>query len=478
VDVVIRRSYRRPLIALTCAASTFSLAQSVVVPALPAFRRDLHASTEWATWLFTAFLLTAAVSTPLAGKLGDQFGKRRLLLVLFVVFVVGTFGAIFAWNIWSLIAFRALQGCAGGVFPLSYGIVRDEFPPEKVAWAFGFISTAFAIGGGAGLLISGLCIDYLSWRWMFALLTLASVLSFLLVLLEVRESGVRTPSRLDVPGALLLSVGLATFLLGVTEGSHWGWSSVRVLGLFAASVVAFATWPVLELRVAEPLIDMRLFVHRPVLVVNVLMVILGLALVNTFILIPVLVEAPRGLPASVTHLVHYGFGASATQAGLIMLPQSLTITPGGMLSGPLGRRFGLRWPLAAGMLMLAGCALALSLWHAHPWQIGAAMAVYGFGFGLAFTAAMTVIAESVPANVMGVAGGITAIMRTVGLQIGAQIGAAILAGEVIAGTNVPAEGAFVAAFAISGALAVVGLVVSLVALPRGGRGVAAQLVAA
>jgi len=475
---VARQSYRRTLVALTFAASTFSLAQTVVVPALPALRRDLHASTEWSTWLFTAFLLTAAVSTPLAGKLGDQFGKRRLLLFLFALFVIGTFGACFAWNIWALIAFRALQGCAGGVFPLSYGIVRDEFPPEKVAWAFGFISTAFAIGGGAGLLISGLCIDYLSWRWMFALLTLASVLSFLLVLLAVPESRVRTPSRLDVPGAVLLSVGLATFLLGVTEGSHWGWSSARVLGLFAASVVAFGAWPVLELRVPEPLIDTRLFVYRPVLVVNGLMFILGLALVNTFILIPVLVQAPRGLSAPVAQLVHYGFGASATRTGLIMLPQSLTITPGGMLSGPLGRRFGLRWPLGAGMLMLAGCALVLALWHAHPWQIGAAMAVYGFGFGLAFTAAMTVIAESVPANVMGVAGGLTAIMRTVGLQVGAQVGAAILAAEVIAGTTVPAESAFVVAFVISGALALVGLVVSLVALPRGGLRGAPELAAA
>src|SRR5207253_10369562 len=115
------------------------------------------------------------------------------------------------------------------------------------------------------------------------------------------------------------------------------------------------------------------------------MLILGLALVNTFVLIPILVQAPRGLASSAAHLLHYGFAASATKTGLIMLPQSLTITPGGLLCAPLGRRYGLRLPIGAGMLMLAACAVVLSLWHDHPWQIGLAMAVYGFGFGLAFT---------------------------------------------------------------------------------------------
>src|SRR3954463_14282734 len=139
----------------------------MIVPALPSLQRDMHTSTAWATWLLTGFLLVSAVATPVLGKLGDQYGKERMLLVSLSVFFVGCVGAAFAWNIATLITARGVQGFGGAVFPLSFAIIKDEFPPEKVGGALGTVSAVFGVGGGLGLALSGVIIDQASWRWLF-----------------------------------------------------------------------------------------------------------------------------------------------------------------------------------------------------------------------------------------------------------------------------------------------------------------------
>src|SRR5436305_3233115 len=185
----------------------------MVIPALPALQHDLHTTTTWVTWVLTVFLLVASVATPVLGKLGDQYGKERILTIALAVFLVGCIGAAAAWNIWSLIAFRAVQGAGGAVFPLSFSIIRDEFPPEKVGVAIGLISATFGVGGGFGIVLSGLLIDHFSWRWLFATGAVPIALSILLIHRFVPESPIKTASRLDVPGATLLSGGLACLLL-------------------------------------------------------------------------------------------------------------------------------------------------------------------------------------------------------------------------------------------------------------------------
>ena len=154
-----RQHYNVTLGVLALAGLAYALQQTMILPALPSLQRDLHTSTAWATWLFTAFLLVSAVATPVLGKLGDQYGKERFLLVSLLVFFVGCVAAIFAWNIWSLIVFRAIQGVGGAVFPLSFAIVCDEFPPEKVGAGVGLVSAVLGIGGGLGLVLSGVLVD-------------------------------------------------------------------------------------------------------------------------------------------------------------------------------------------------------------------------------------------------------------------------------------------------------------------------------
>src|SRR5207248_10168128 len=146
----------------------------MVIPALPTLQHDLHTTTTWVTWVLTVYLLVASVATPLLGRLGDQYGKERLLLISLLIFLAGSVGAAAAWNIWVLIAWRALQGAGAAVFPLSYGIIRDEFPREKVGVAIGLISAVFGIGGGFGIVLFVVIVVHLSWRWIFIVVSINS----------------------------------------------------------------------------------------------------------------------------------------------------------------------------------------------------------------------------------------------------------------------------------------------------------------
>jgi EmrB/QacA subfamily drug resistance transporter len=463
-----RQHHNVTLAILTIAGTAYALQQTMVIPALPAFQRELHTTTTWATWVLTVLLLVASVATPILGKLGDQYGKERLLVIALSVFLVGCVGAALAWNIWALIGFRAVQGAGGAVFPLSFAIIRDEFPRERVGVGIGLVSAVFGVGGGFGIVFSGLIVDHLSWRWLFITGSIPVAIAVLLVALFVPESPIKTPSRVDFVGAALLSVGLVALLLALTEGESWGWSSGRVLGLFAGAAAGLAAWVVAELRVPEPMVDMRVFVRRQVLFTNATALIAGFAMFGTFVLIPNFVETPRGL-GSVARVVHYGFGASATKAGLYLLPSSIALLFAGPVAGLIGRRTGSKWPLAAGMLLVAAAAGSLAAWHAHPWQILAAMPALGVGVGFAFAAMATLITEAVSPTETGVATGMNTVMRTVGGVIGGQVGAALLSAHLIRGTNVPAVDGFEVAFTAGAAAAVVGAVVAMLVTPPRAR---------
>jgi EmrB/QacA subfamily drug resistance transporter len=460
-----RQHYNVTLAILATVGTAFALQQTMVIPALPAFQHELHTSTEWVTWVLTVFLLVASVSTPLLGKLGDQYGKERMLLISLSIFLAGCIGCALAWNIGSLIGFRALAGVGAAVFPLSFAIIRDEFPPEKVGVAIGLVSAVFGVGGGFGIVISGLIVDNLSWRWLFIIGSIPIAVCVPLVHKFVPESPIKTSSRVDFVGASLLSTGLICLLLALTEGESWGWSSGGVLGLFTAAAVVLTAWVVAELRVPEPMVDMHVFSRRPVLLTNVTALITGFAMFGTFVLIPNFVETPHGLSSSVARFVDYGFDASATKAGLYLLPSSVMLLFAGPVAGLIGRRTGFKWPLAAGMLLAGASAASFALWHDHPWQILAAMPLLGVGVGFAFAAMATLITEAVRPTETGIATGMNTVMRTVGGVIGGQVGAAILTAHAIGDTGVPTARGYEIAFAIAAAAAFVGAVVAVFVTP-------------
>jgi MFS family permease len=463
------RSHNVTLAALLAAGLTFSFQQTLVLPALPRLQHELHASTAWVTWVLTGFLLSSAVATPLLGKLGDQYGKGRLLTISLALLLLGSFGAIFAWNIWSLIGFRALQGLGGGVFPLAYAIIKDEFPPDRVGSGVGIMASMLAVGGGCGLVLSGIIVDHLSWRYLFILGTIGVAVAALLVHRFVPESPIRTRARLDVAGAALLSVGLIANLVALTEGDRWGWLSGRTLGFFAAGLLILIVWMRVELRRAEPMIDMRTMRERAVLLTNLTSFLIGLAAFGVWVMIPIFVQTPNGLSNRVAHLVTYGFGASATDTGLYLLPGSVLGVVMAAASGRIWQRFGPKWPLAGSLASVATGLALLGVWHDHPWQIVSLMVVVGGVLPMAFAAMATIIVHTVPPGETGVATGVHTVIRMVGNTVGGQVCAAILAAGAIAGTHVPSESAFDNAFWVGAAVGGVAAGAALLITPRRSR---------
>ena len=446
-----RQHHNVTLAILTLAGAAFSLQQTMVFPALGTFQEEFGTSTAWTTWVLTGFLVSGAVLTPILGRLGDQFGKERLLLVSLGLFLAGCLGAAFAWSLPSLIAFRVVSGAGGALFPLSFAIIRDEFPADKVKVGMGLLSAVWGVGGGFGIVLSGVIVDNFSWRYLFLLGSIPVALSLVLVDRFVPESPIRSPSRVDVPGALLLSGGLISLMVVLTEGEDWGWGSPLLLAVVALAAALFICWGLVEARSSSPMVDLRMLAHRPILLTNIATLIAGFALFSCFVLVPTFVESDAG----------YGFGATATEAGLYLLPSSLLMLVAGPLAGMLGRRYGSKWPLAGGMVVVSAAALLFALAHDDSGSVLLASALLGLGVGAAFAAMAALIADNVDQREMGVAGGMNTVVRMIGGVIGGQVGAAVLTARTIGTTSVPTESAFTITFALSAVTALVAAAIAV-----------------
>lgn len=453
-------SYRATFLALSLALGSYAMLQTAVVPALPALQRDLHTNIALVTWTFTGFMLVSAVATPIVGKLGDLYGKERMLLVTIAFFFVGCVGSVFATNIWTLIVVRALQGIGGGIFALVYAIVKDEFPEDRLQGTIGFLSALTGVGGGLGFVMSGLMIDHLSWRWLFGIGSIPIGLGFLAVHFFVPESPIKSPARLDIPGAVLLSASLVTLLLALTEAHKWGWTSARILGLFAVAALLAALWLRVELRVPEPLVDVRMLADRVVALTNLCSFLMGFAIFTSFILVPQFVETPHARGG-------YGFGATNTEAALYLLGGTATGFVSGLFAGRITRRFGRRLVLAAGLGVTALGYGFFALFHDQVWQVVVAQAVAGAGFPFAMAVVATTIVSSVRPTETGVATGMNNVLRLIGQVIGAQLVAAILESSVRRG--VPAEHGFTISWTIGAVFAVVAMVVAAFIPTQAGR---------
>ncbi|MGE4123254.1 MAG: MFS transporter, partial [Solirubrobacterales bacterium] len=436
-----RQHYSLTLAALAVSALAYALMQTMVAPALPQIQRDLNTSTTSVTWVLTVYLLAASVATPVLGRLGDIFGKERILVWVLALFGAGSVLAALSHSLPLLIAGRAIQGAGGAVFPLAFGIIRDEFPQRLVGTGIGLISATFGIGGGAGLVLSGLIVDHLEYEWIFWLGLGGTVIAVAATILFVPESPVKTPARIDWAGAALLSAGLICVLLGVSEGNTWGWTSAGVLGLFVAGIAILAIWMAFETKVAQPLVSMNLMRLRGVWTTNLAGLLVGFGMFGSFILIPQFVQAPT--PTG------YGFGASVTEAGLFLLPSAAVMLFAGPLAGSLGVRYGSKVPLTIGALVGCAAFILLSLFHSTHASIFIAGGVLGLGIGFAFASMANLIVEAVPQTHTGEATGINTIMRTIGGALGAQVAASIVSGQVSPSTGLPEEVGYTDAFVMS-----------------------------
>jgi EmrB/QacA subfamily drug resistance transporter len=452
-----RRHHNVTFAVLALAGVSYALLQSLVAPALPDIQHVLHTSPDSVSWVLTAYLLSASVATPLIGRLGDMHGKERLLVTVLALLSLGTLITAIASSLAVMLVGRVIQGAAGGIFPLAFGIIRDEFPRERVAGAIGLMSALLGVGGGAGVVLAGPIVDNLSFHYLFWLPLIPIVAVTVLTHVAVPESPVRVPGRVNWLAASLMSVGLVLVLIAVSETAKWHWLSVKTLGCIAAGVVVLALWVVSESRSEQPLVDMRMMRIRGVWTTNLVALLLGFGMYASFILIPELVETPRGHG--------YGFGASVTKAGIFMLPSTIGMLVLGSQTGRLEKRFGSKPPLLAGGLLAFGCFALLALAHTAQWQIYAAVVLLGAGIGLAFAAMANLIIENVGPGETGVATGMNTVTRTVGGAFGGAAAASVITRTVVPSSGLPTSHGYSQAFGLCAVALLAGVVVGL-AIPQ------------
>jgi EmrB/QacA subfamily drug resistance transporter len=437
----------------------FACLQSLVSPALSTIGHELKVSTSDVSWIVTAYLLSASVLTPILGRLGDMVGKRRMLIVVLSILAVGAVVSALATSLTVLIIGRILQGAGGAMMPLSIGMVRDELPRERVATTVGMISAIFGVGAGIGIVAAGPIVEHLSWHWLFWLPLALVLIALAGAIFGMKESPVRTPGKLDFLGATILSLSLVGLLLAISKGQAWGWGEAKTIGLLAAGVIGLVVFVLVELRVSEPLIDMKLMRIRGVWATDLVALILGFAMFGTFLLVPTLLQLP-----SVTG---YGFGKSVTEAGLFLLPTVVMMVLFGPIAGLLNRKYGPKLPMFLGTVLVVAAFALPAIGHGEIWQVLASGLLTGAGIGFAFAAMSNAIIEAVPPSQTGEATSVNSIARTIGSSIGTAVVAAVITSNTTP-QGLPTDAAFTDGFWVCAGVAVLAVVAALL-LPSAHR---------
>ncbi|MFC0846966.1 MFS transporter [Streptomyces noboritoensis] len=453
------------VLVLGLAAMVVSMMQTLVVPILGIIQNDLGTSTANVSWVTTATLLSAAVFTPLLGRFGDMHGKKPTLIGVLVLMVAGSVLAATTSSLLWLIVGRVMQGAATAIFPLALSVLREEIRPEKLHGAMALVSGTLAFGSGlalvgAGLLTQGDNPDYHRVFWLAAVLAIVALVA---VVVGVPASRHKPGGRTDWLGAGTLAALLVLLLLPISQGHEWGWTSVRTLGLFVAAVVMAGVWVLVERKVKEPMVDMKMFAHRPVLFTNAAGLLLGFAMFSQFIGVSYLVQMPEKVTG-------YGFTASVLRASVeYLLPTTIMSLLAAQIGGMLVRRIGARFTLTAGAAFgVIGFAWLTGAHDSSASVILAGM-VIGVAISFGYAAMPALIVASVPHHQTGIANGINSISRSVGSAIASAVITSLLASKTIehlpAGVPpLPQESQFTLSFALAGGAFLLVVLVALVGL--------------
>lgn len=437
---------------LALGIGAFSLLQSLVVPVLSTLQLELHTSQSAVTWVLTAYLLSASVMTPILGRVGDIYGKKWVFVAALAGLAVGSVLAAVAPNLAVLIVARVIQGLGGGTMPLGFGIIRDEFPADKVAGAVGILAALTAVGGSLGIVLAGPIVNALSWHWLFWLPGIATVIAAAGAVLFIPQSPIRSPGTISWLPAVLLTGWLVALLVPLSEASVWGWGSPAVIGLLAGAVLLAAAWVWSELQAATPLIDMKMMRRPGVWTNNLVALLIGMGMYAMFAFLPEFVQTPSA--------AGYGFGASIARSGLMLLPSGVTMFAVGMFVGTLTRRFGGKVLVVVGSVIGSAAMAMFAFAHAQEWEIFVATGVLGVGFGLAFSAMAANVVAAVPSGETSVATGMNANIRTIGGSIGAAVMASIVTAR-LEPSGLPAGSGYTTGFGVMAAVVLVAAVAAL-----------------
>ncbi|GAA4377595.1 MFS transporter [Paeniglutamicibacter cryotolerans] len=439
-----------------------SLMQTIMIPLIPQLPTLLDTSRANSAWVITATLLAGAIVTPISGRLGDIFGKRLMLMISLGALVIGSILCAVTVGLLPMLIGRALQGLAMGAIPLGISLLRDVLPRERMGSAVATMSATMGVGGAVGLPLAALIAQHADWHMLFWASAALGIICLALVAAVLRESAPGSRASFDGWGAFGLSLGLVAFLLPITKGADWGWTSPLTLGLFAAAVLILACWGIFEWRTTAPLVNLRVSIRPSVLFTNMASIAVGFAMYGMNLAFPQLLMAPDS--------TGYGMGLGMVQAGLVLAPGGVVMMLLSPVSAKITAARGPKTTLLTGSAVVAlGYVLAL-IWNQEIWHITLASMVICGGIGLAYAAMPALIMGSVPLSDTAAANGLNALMRSVGTSVSAAVMGVVLAQMTLnlGPVTVPSLAGFQMTFMISISAAALAMVLTAF-IPRHGH---------
>ncbi|ROZ53019.1 MFS transporter [Rhodococcus sp. WS1] len=417
-----RRSRLLPV--LMYATLTSAIVSSLGMLLVPTISEEMDIPVSAGQWMLTINLLVGAVATPIMGRLSDGPHKKRLLLSSLVIVLVGSIIAAAAPNFTVFLVGRALQGLAYGIAPVTISLARRYLSESKVSAGISGLSVVVSTGLGLGYPLTGIMASLFGFRSAFAFSAsfLVTAIAAVCLIVPTGPDETAVTSHFDFPGALLLGGGLATLLVAVSEGSNWGWGSPGTTSLFASSAILLSLWTAVEMRSAQPLVNLRVLRNGDVLLANATAIGLGATMYMTLSIISLIAQAPT--PTG------YGLQLPLFWAGFVMLPLSL----GSLVANRLVRRVAvwIRMPnlLLLGILLVTASTFLLWIAHDQLWKIMIWMLSFGVGVGMTYAAMPVLIARVVAAQQIGSAVSFNQVLRTVGGSFGSALSGAILAAHI------------------------------------------------
>jgi MFS family permease len=425
-SVKVPASAWRVLAVLSSIATMVMYAETMLIPALPDLIHEFNVSYSISSWILTAYLIPGAVMTPIAGKLSDIYGKKKVLLIIMAIYIAGLAMAAVSSSIYMLIISRAIQGIGMAMFVIAFGIIRDQFPREKISIGQGVITSMFASGAVIGLLAGGIIINNYGWHATF-LSTIPIAIALFFIIWRFDHEAKRPPQQqaeaatkppayipavsksVDVKGALTLATFVTSFLIALTlieTGSSGGMAQIALF--LAIGAVALTLFIVIERRTKSPLVDFKLIGHKAIMPSNLIIMVVGFSMFMVFQTVPVLVRNPQPL----------GFGGDAATAGYVQLPFALVLLVFGPTSGFIVSKLGSLRPIIIGTAITAAGFLALLAFHQSWMAVAINLAVLSTGLSLTNVGAMNVTILATPPQFTGMSLGMSNLLRIIGSSVG------------------------------------------------------------
>ena len=450
---------------LSCIATMVMYAETMLIPAIPDLIGHFHVSYGMSSWILTSYLIAGAVMTPIAGKLSDIYGRKKILLIIMVIYAIGVSMAGFASDIYFMIFARAIQGVGMSMFPIAFGMIRDQFPREKISIGQGVITSMFASGAVIGLTVGGIIVQDYGWQNTFFTIIPIAIALLLIIwrfihVTDIKEEDQsqkrsrilegenvsktrntrnsndkrafsKASNQIDIKGAIALAITVTSFLLVLTlletSGSNLHAASIadgnansndnlpsnansssNILPFLIIGIIALVSFVIIERREKYPLVDFRLMLNKSILPANLIIMLVGFSMFMVFQTVPILVRNPEPV----------GFGEDAISAGRVQLPFAIVLLIFGPTSGFIVSKLGSLRPIILGTFITTAGFMGLLMFHSTEVLVSVNLGILSTGLSLTSVGAINVIILSTPRQFSGISLGMTSLMRIVGASIG------------------------------------------------------------